>query len=673
MKRRKIPIITAAALAALALFAAGGAQADHVLVNVGGPQAIFADVPYPVNGSSGEWKWLANFPMGVGPEQPLGTDVETFVRNGKIHAIIGSMTLGFRLFRYEGFSLSSKPTPLGDYASAFPCNEVATSVLLNLVHSDEEEDVSDTLSIGGWQDDVAANANGTLAFIATDADGRCHDRDTAGAEIVDTSNLSRPRLFHLTGHFGESHTLTVDDRRGLIYINSSDTQANFMDIVDFRSCVPPATNPARFAACRPVVARYQFPVPHSAAVDSSFKDSRYPDGLTAGKSSTANNGCHDVTVQGNFLYCAAINATVIFDISGLMQRNIKTATRRGGSNCVSLTDMSCRLTGTHLTNQTMVNQDNSGPPHDACPVEDGDSLPYNLRPDSITNCEIWNRPTSDSQDSRYENDDFMMGKLRNANIRPVARIQHDGSKPSDQDISISHEADPTEDGTMLIVTDERGGGLTNLCDGTSKGGGGAWFYDIRDKSNPKLLKQPDGSNGVFISENAPVVGNCTIHVIQQVPGRNVIVAGWYIEGTHVFQFTPDLGAGRITFTELGHYIPGGGVLDPETWTSYPVGLEDGQLYIQTGDMTRGTDILAFNLGRAGCPSNDDEDADGLIDSRELLLFTLLGNPDSDLDGVKDGDDDANGNGQADEDEDDNDGCPDRDGDGDGVDDEDEDD
>jgi hypothetical protein len=75
----------------------------------------------------------------------------------------------------------------------------------------------------------------------------------------------------------------------------------------------------------------------------------------------------------------------------------------------------------------------------------------------------------------------------------------------------------------------------------------------------------------------------------------------------------------------------------------------------------------------GCPPNDDEDGDGLIDSRELLLFTLLGVADSDFDGIKDGNDDANGNGRSDEDEDDDDGCPDRDSDGDGTDDEDEDD
>lgn len=75
---------------------------------------------------------------------------------------------------------------------------------------------------------------------------------------------------------------------------------------------------------------------------------------------------------------------------------------------------------------------------------------------------------------------------------------------------------------------------------------------------------------------------------------------------------------------------------------------------------------------AKCP-DDDEDDDGLSDEHELSLLTLLGNPDSDLDGVSDGNDDANGNGLDDEDEDDGDDpCP-NDSDDDGEDDEDEDD
>jgi hypothetical protein len=77
----------------------------------------------------------------------------------------------------------------------------------------------------------------------------------------------------------------------------------------------------------------------------------------------------------------------------------------------------------------------------------------------------------------------------------------------------------------------------------------------------------------------------------------------------------------------------------------------------------------------GCPDEEDEDGDGLTDSKESRFLTLLGNDDSDFDGIADGNDDANGNGEDDEDEDDDedDDCPDEDSDDDGEDDEDEDD
>jgi hypothetical protein len=87
------------------------------------------------------------------------------------------------------------------------------------------------------------------------------------------------------------------------------------------------------------------------------------------------------------------------------------------------------------------------------------------------------------------------------------------------------------------------------------------------------------------------------------------------------------------------------------------------------------DFTITPAAAAPCPPNDDEDDDGLTDDRESLFSTLLGNADSDFDGVEDGNDDANRNGEDDEDEDDDedDGCPDEDSDDDGEDDEDEDD
>jgi hypothetical protein len=93
------------------------------------------------------------------------------------------------------------------------------------------------------------------------------------------------------------------------------------------------------------------------------------------------------------------------------------------------------------------------------------------------------------------------------------------------------------------------------------------------------------------------------------------------------------------------------------------------------DFEPGPDVTGnYVITPAGaCPPGDDEDGDGLNDSRESIFSTLVGKADSDLDGIVDGNDDANGNGEDDEDEDDDDECPDEDSDGDGEDDEDEDD
>jgi Right handed beta helix region len=95
-------------------------------------------------------------------------------------------------------------------------------------------------------------------------------------------------------------------------------------------------------------------------------------------------------------------------------------------------------------------------------------------------------------------------------------------------------------------------------------------------------------------------------------------------------------------------------------------------WIRNDGITENREGLCQPQDEEECP-DDDGDDDGLTDENELLLLTLLSNPDSDFDGVKDGNDDSNENGEDDEDEDDeDDDCP-NDSDDDGTDDEDEDD
>ena len=116
---------------------------------------------------------------------------------------------------------------------------------------------------------------------------------------------------------------------------------------------------------------------------------------------------------------------------------------------------------------------------------------------------------------------------------------------------------------------------------------------------------------------------------------------------------------------------------PDQVNETPFAVDDVPLTSCAFNRSPGSEVTGdYVITPAGaCPPGEDEDNDGLTDERESLFSTLLDNPDSDLDGIADGNDDANGNGEDDEDEDDDedDGCPDEDSDDDGEDDEDEDD
>lgn len=62
----------------------------------------------------------------------------------------------------------------------------------------------------------------------------------------------------------------------------------------------------------------------------------------------------------------------------------------------------------------------------------------------------------------------------------------------------------------------------------------------------------------------------------------------------MIEWDADLAAGTVRFDELGYYVPNGGTA-ANTWTSAVVGVADNDLIIQTGDMLRGTDVLAFKI------------------------------------------------------------------------------
>ena len=194
-----------------------------------------------------------------------------------------------------------------------------------------------------------------------------------------------------------------------------------------------------------------------------------------------------------------------------------------------------------------------------------------------------------------------------------------------QDVDISHQSDVTADEKLLVVTDERGGGLTNTdCNGNPSGviGGmhfwalaplagvaqstgaspsapkriGGWFYP-----NPTL-----GTDAIGRAERA-----CTIHVfrlggngtsspgqiqagfegVSSLPTRQTVSAHygagvWYID----FSGPPTSADGTVedSRTSWGNTLGWSVMPGAETWSA-----KEYKGFIYAGDMGRGFDVYGF--------------------------------------------------------------------------------
>ncbi|HVF75669.1 MAG TPA: hypothetical protein VM938_11525 [Acidimicrobiales bacterium] len=403
-----------------------------------------------------------------------------------------------------------------------------------------------------------------LAVDTTDANDRCHDPGAGGMEILDISGVGREggapvKEVHLLRFDGTSHTATLDATRPwIVYNSNSDQDRPWIDVVDIRSCLGlTGSLEAKRAACRPAVYRMPF--------DPSW---------TTNDKGTAPHGCHDITARPGRLYCAGINGTAIIDVSGL----------------------------------TAGNGDVRGTPL-SCTVVDGTNTAAKVSDCRVTAAQ-W----------------AAAGKPAATGFSHVGHVNHPGrdatngntAVPSNEGVSISHEADPTPDGKWLLVTDERGGGVVppgSTCAPTVAnpvGNGGMHVFDISDPANPTYAQTNDGKKAVFISKNLlPAPTFCNIHVIEHIPDEQRIIAAWYSQGFKVIDYEIDA-EGRWSFTEVGALtLPGA-----QTWTIEPFKIADNDdgtrtYFLMSSDIGRGIDVVSFTAepnwmptGRAGGPNDN---------------------------------------------------------------------
>ena len=172
------------------------------------------------------------------------------------------------------------------------------------------------------------------------------------------------------------------------------------------------------------------------------------------------------------------------------------------------------------------------------------------------------------------------------------------SRIADPAITLHHQSDPvtlqTPAGpvTYLVITDELGGGQTNVCPG-----GGLHVYNITGPLELAPVKV-----GAFF---APFVGesparSCTSHVLRMHPDQAVMTIAWYGLGSRVIDISGLIGLSAGVDEAVGTVGPGMrevGYLrfaDSDTWSAKTNRIEpDGSFYLYANDMERGLEVLRY--------------------------------------------------------------------------------
>jgi hypothetical protein len=265
--------------------------------------------------------------------------------------------------------------------------------------------------------------------------------------------------------------------------------------------------------------------------------------------------CHDITASRGRLYCAGLNATLIFDVSGL-------------------TDAEDNVNGQPLP----------------CPVTEGTNTGA-----MVTDCSQFGADTRQSATgwtflgtfNHPGRDCAPPGLPYNASCNNNLFVE------ADDGVSVSHEADPSPYADIMFVTDERGGGVVPPGSSCSTGvdnpygNGGIHAFDISDPSNIQYALTPTGEKAVWRSEIlTPAPTFCDVHIIEHIPDEQRLIVAYYSSGTKIVDYFIDEN-GRISFQETASLI----LPDANTWA-----VEDFKV-VDNGDGTRTYFFLADDINR----------------------------------------------------------------------------
>jgi hypothetical protein len=533
----------------LLLLASAGTTAAAHHTNPRQPLAPTNGTPTEgIERGEGNWTHIDNFPGGANNALTGGgTDLEFFRPGGRgdVFGAFGTLgqddvgSIGQRIIQLtQGGRVL--PRWVADHGSAH-CTTENTSVT-GLQHDTQ----------------VTQRDGVTLLTDTTDATGRCHDPQGGGLEIVDVTDLddpdSVPREVHLVRLAGYSHTHTADRRHpGIIYNSSSDfADRNWIDVLDVRSCLGSTawTQAQRRAECRPQVYRIPLQLAWTQQRDQN-----------TGQLEPGSATCHDITYQRGRLYCAALNSTLILDVSDLVDRN-------------------GQVKGTSFP----------------CPVVDG------TRTDAkVTDCGAMEKDRTERATGwRFLGAFNHPGRDCGPPGTDIRTCNTNNQVRSDDGVAVSHEADPSVNEDFMFVTDERGGGIvppgSSCAPGIENpfGNGGAHAFDISNPSAITYATTPQGQKSVYISDAVvPAETFCDIHVMELVPGEQRFIAAYYSQGIKIVDYYVD-GHGDLQFRERASFT----LPNANTWAAEDFKIRHNAngtrtYFIAADDIHRGIDIISW--------------------------------------------------------------------------------
>ena len=175
---------------------------------------------------------------------------------------------------------------------------------------------------------------------------------------------------------------------------------------------------------------------------------------------------------------------------------------------------------------------------------------------------------------------------------------------TDANFAFFHSATFSNDGGKVIFTDEWGGGTRPRCRAEDNPAWGAdAVFDIVDRklkfAGYYKLPAPQSALENCVAHNGSII---------PVPGRDIMVQGWYQGGVSVFDFTDSAKPVEIAYFDRGP-IDGSQLVAGGFWSAY---WNNG--YIYASEISRGIDV--FRLTPSAFLSKDELDAAALVRTEE---------------------------------------------------------